>query len=100
MDSRQYKRPKCQLDNEVFTCHRCKGRFSHIQGTWLPTGELLYTNYRTRLPEGTDPRFPTTPVLFFSLRAPVMETSEDFTCYDCLRPGDGDPFNDSDYDVQ
>lgn len=89
---------RCQLDDEVFTCHKCKGGFSHIQGTWLPTGKLIYTDYCTKLPEGTDPRFPKTPVLFFSLRCPRMEMSEDFTCYDCVT-NEGEQFIDSNYDV-
>lgn len=92
------KRIKCQLDNEVFTCCKCKGKFSHIDGTWLPTGKLIYTDYCTKLPEGADPRFPTTPVLFFSLIKPSMEMSDDFTCYDCCG-NEGEQFIDEDYDV-
>ena len=88
-----------EFDEIDFECHRCKGSFKHFDGTWLPTGRLVYTNYMTMLPPGTDRRFPNTPVAFFSLAAPEIETSDDFTCYDCLRAGDGEPFLDSNYNV-
>lgn len=44
----------------------------------------INTDYMTMMPEGTDPRFPSTPVAVFSLRQPEIVTSDEFTCYDCL----------------
>lgn len=87
-----------ELDTEMFCCHRCKGEFSHIDGTWLPIG-LTTQDYMTMLPEGTDPRFPTTPVAFFSLRPPEIITSDNFTCYDCLTEEDAADYIDLDYDI-
>lgn len=88
----------CLLDNEIFKCCKCGGKFSHIEGTWLPTGRLIYTNYCTMLPEGTDKRFPNVPVAYFSLEAPKIETSDKFTCYDCCE-NEGEEFMDCNYDV-
>lgn len=89
---------KCELDEVDFDCNKCGGTFSHVDGTWLPTGKLLQQDYCTILPEGYDPRFPTTPAVFFSLREPVIETSEDFTCYDCCN-NEGNEFMRNNYDV-
>jgi hypothetical protein len=52
------------------------------------------------LPEGTDPRFPKTPVAFFCLGSPEIVTSDDFTCYDCLTVDDGKEYIDLDYNIK
>lgn len=88
-----------ELDSETFRCHRCKNDFSHTEGTWLPIGIKPSPEYITMLPEGTDPRFPTTPVAFFSLRAPEIITSDEFTCYDCVTEDDAADYINLDYNV-
>jgi len=86
------------LDNEIFACNKCGGKFSHTEGTWLPTGELEHQDYVTMLPKGTDSRFPNVPVAYFSLRPPQIVTSEEFTCYNCCE-NEGEEFMECRYDV-
>lgn len=67
-----------ELDDAIFTCQKCKGKFGAIDGTWLPIGE-------------DHPRFgeisqlsETLKVIAWDLRKPEPITDDQFTCYDCL----------------
>ena len=78
----------CELEKEVFVCKTCKGRFKAIEGTWLPVYPLRYQNTGIQLINNEDgsiePRMPGVAVLVFNLREPVLVTSDEFQCYDCL----------------
>ncbi len=68
---------ECQLDNEIFTCCKCKGEFDVTQGTWLPIG---IEDKSEPIIEGEYPK-----VIEYGnfLRPPEIITSDDFTCYEC-----------------
>lgn len=76
----------CQLDNEIFTCHRCGGEFDQTKGTWLPVGE---TDSRfMREVGGYASSLGSNRFFAWDLREPEVITSDDFTCYDCLKVND------------
>ena len=79
--------PPCLLDTMIYTCNKCGDELGVVDGTWLPTGRLVGINGVVMLPEGTDTRFPHAPVMYFDLREPEPETSDEFTCYDCCPEG-------------
>jgi hypothetical protein len=68
----------CQLDKETFTCCVCKGKFKHIDGTWLPTGRMINEPHTKQFNIGM------AISLTNIFRKPEPETSEHFTCYDCI----------------
>lgn len=84
---------ECGLDKEIFTCHRCHKEFKHTQGTWLPVG-YDYSHQKVEVEQiGDNPILVMNdPGSHFYLREPEMVTSDEFTCYDCLQPGDGEGF--------
>ncbi len=71
-----------QLDKEIFTCCKCGNQFSHIDGTWLPTG----IEYKSPVPilDGSVENPPLVLSLTDGLRPPEIITSDEFTCYGCL----------------
>lgn len=74
----------CELDKEIFHCHECTFPFNHTEGTWLPTSRYIDLDYCTVLPKGSDIRFKEAIPVWFSLKQPRIETSDEFICYQCL----------------
>lgn len=68
------KQIECELDKELFTCCKCKGEFSHIDGTWLPV-DIEQRKPITRVGE---------TLYLLNHRPPEIITSDEFTCYNCI----------------
>ena len=84
----------CELDSEIFTCHRCKKQFNHTEGTWLPVG---YDYSHQRIEQWYFEGQPVLKVMNAPdspewMKEPPVVTMDEFTCYDCLKEGDGDGF--------
>jgi hypothetical protein len=87
----------CELDKEIFTCNRCKKQFKHTEGTWLPVGyDYSHQKIETEFIGNNPIRAMNSPDSHFFLREPEIVTSDEFTCYGCLKEGDGDGFLEED----
>lgn len=70
---------QCELDKELFTCCKCKCRFKHTEGTWLPTGRIVAPKPKVKVTGA-----PITVLNLWATYPPEIETSDKFTCYNCL----------------
>lgn len=62
-----------ELDNEIFICDKCGGKFNHADGTWLEIGENESNLFKQ---DGV--------CYMLDHRKPEPITSDKFTCYDCI----------------
>ncbi len=67
------------LDKDTFVCCKCRGKFNHADGSWLPIGiEVVPFMEKISSNDNEPPK-----VFQWNFNKPEIVTDDKFTCYDC-----------------